>query len=196
MDNCLIMLSGGLDSAALLYKLLKESKTQVWAHHIIIINKENRYNIELEACRAIFNYCKKIRSFEYSESTWVFPFNKFICYDADIVAFTAAQIVPNLYKNEKIKVLTGRVQEDDTIQSSVNLLKYTQKLFRSATKRIEHMVVPELLKPIRNLSKKDLINSIPKELLELTFSCRKPIDNKPCNTCKSCKHVKNALKGV
>lgn len=67
--NILVMFSGGLDSTTALYKLLKETNHNIYAHHIILKDKSDRWKYELKASRDIIKYLKNIRPFDYSEST-------------------------------------------------------------------------------------------------------------------------------
>jgi 7-cyano-7-deazaguanine synthase in queuosine biosynthesis len=69
--NILVMFSGGLDSVTSLYYLLKNTKSNLYVHHIIIGN-DNRAQEELKFCRLIIKEMKNIRDFEYSESTYDF----------------------------------------------------------------------------------------------------------------------------
>ena len=61
--NILVMFSGGLDSTTALYKLLKETKHNIFVHHIILKDRSNRWKHELQACKNIVSYLKKIRPF-------------------------------------------------------------------------------------------------------------------------------------
>jgi 7-cyano-7-deazaguanine synthase in queuosine biosynthesis len=60
-----------------------------------------------------------------------------------------------------------------------------------------HKIDPEVKFMIKHLSKKDCVRLMPKELTDLTWSCRKPIilgkDHfKECGECRSCKERKAA----
>ena len=68
------MLSGGIDSAYSLKKVLSETNEKLYVHHIHIKNNEGsdvkRYKMEAKALRKIVPYMKKnFRDFHYSEST-------------------------------------------------------------------------------------------------------------------------------
>jgi len=73
--SSVIMLSGGIDSVAVLKQLLEETNDKIYAHHIHIKNNEGinnfkRYKAEALALRKIIPYMKKtFRDFHYSEST-------------------------------------------------------------------------------------------------------------------------------
>ena len=69
------MLSGGVDSVAVLKQLLEETDDKVYAHHIHLKNNEGRnntkrYKAEAKALKKIVPYMKRnFRDFHYSEST-------------------------------------------------------------------------------------------------------------------------------
>ena len=65
----LAMLSGGLDSTAMLVKLLAETGDALRVHHIRMVNREGRDRAEQRAVEAIVEYCRaRYRPFRYSES--------------------------------------------------------------------------------------------------------------------------------
>lgn len=189
----LIMLSGGLDSTYVLYKTLKDTKYKIWVHHIILKNdRENRWEAELEATKKIVEYCRKIRPFPYSESEWGFYFKQFIPWDIDVIAFTAAQIVPSIFAHGKVVLVTGRVKEDDDVRTSLNQTVYTQMLWEAATKKYQKRVEKEISKPIRHLSKKDLLKDMPQELIDMVWYCRHGENGVPCGHCRSCRDIQKA----
>jgi tRNA(Ile)-lysidine synthase TilS/MesJ len=65
----LVMFSGGLDSTAMLVKLLEETKDELRVHHIRMANKEGRAEAEQAAVERIVAWCRDhYRPFRYSES--------------------------------------------------------------------------------------------------------------------------------
>jgi 7-cyano-7-deazaguanine synthase in queuosine biosynthesis len=188
------MLSGGLDSTYVLYKTLKDTKDKVWVHHIILKNnREPRWKEELEATQKVVEYCKKIRTFPYSESEWGFYLKGFVPWDIDVITFTAAQMVPNIYPHwGKVILVTGRVKEDDDVRSSLNQTVYTQTLWEAATKQHKMHVEKEISKPIRHLSKKDLLKDMPQELIDMVWYCRRGVNGSPCGHCRSCRDIQKA----
>jgi 7-cyano-7-deazaguanine synthase in queuosine biosynthesis len=190
----LLMFSGGLDSTYILNDLMKKNE-KVWVHHITLINTvEERWVEEREAAREIVKWLwNKYRKFPYTESEWSFPFSKFYCWDMDIVTFVAAQIIPNIYAGQKIKLTTGRVMDDDESQSSIKQVERTQKMWETAKERFDYMAYNEINRPIKNKYKKELIPELPKDLLDLVWYCRRPVEGRPCGACKSCKDMEKAI---
>jgi 7-cyano-7-deazaguanine synthase in queuosine biosynthesis len=193
----LIMLSGGLDSTYILYDAVKNSEDKIWVHHIVLKNSvEVRWKEELIAARKVMEYCRKIRSFPYSESEWGFHFKKYFVWDIDVIAFTAAQIVPNIAGEDKVTLVTGRVKEDDNNPLSVQQLEYTQTLWEAASKKFAGKVEKDILKPIREKHKKELITELPLDLLNMVWYCRNSDQGRPCGKCKSCKDMAEARKSI
>ena len=72
--SSVLMLSGGIDSVAVLKYVLVETDKLLYVHHIHLKNDEgieySRYKKEAEAVRKIVPYMKKtFRNFNYTEST-------------------------------------------------------------------------------------------------------------------------------
>ena len=65
----LVLFSGGIDSKAALLWMLDNTDDNIEVHHIILKDRSNRWELELEACDKIFKWMtKNKRSFEYTES--------------------------------------------------------------------------------------------------------------------------------
>src|ERR671919_1151716 len=89
----LVMFSGGLDSTAMLVKLLAESAEELRVHHIRMVNREKRHLAEQRAVEAIVAYCRRhYRPFRYSESGLEFEALEAIPIDYLSIAFVACQV--------------------------------------------------------------------------------------------------------
>ena len=88
----LLMLSGGLDSVALLVNLLQETDDEIHAHHIELHNFENRGRAETDAIFRILPYCwEHYRRFDYSSSKCVFQLG-WSGLDITLAMFFAARV--------------------------------------------------------------------------------------------------------
>ncbi len=190
----LIMFSGGPDSLYLLYDhiIKKKDPIPIHVHHIILKNNRSpRWKQELESSRKIISYFQKIRSFDYTESEWELSLDNggFPTWDADIVAFTAAQIVPFI-KNRKVQIVTGRIMDDDDSGLSVYQVEFAQKIWEASTEKFGDKAIKKIHRPLRHLWKKDLVtellDNLPREIVDLTWSCWFPVNGEPCNKCGSC----------
>jgi 7-cyano-7-deazaguanine synthase in queuosine biosynthesis len=183
------MLSGGLDSVALLVNLLEETDQRLHAHHIQIQNYERRSQAEGHALERILAYCRAhYRPFAYTTSGSDFPLGRGGGYDLTLALFTAARVHTALASVVDI-VYTGHIAP-----SRVEILEgaavfnacYINKRFK-----------PLWLRPLAHLKKADIYRSIPRELAEMTWSCRKPVHREegyvPCGACHACKSRARAV---
>jgi 7-cyano-7-deazaguanine synthase in queuosine biosynthesis len=185
MPETLVLLSGGLDSAAMTHLLLKDSTdNQIHIHHIDIKNEDNRWMVEKVVVNNILNYFRNngYPKFVYSETSIEFPsFNGNFLYDTDCINFFSgyiASVNPNIKQ-----VAYGAIKSDVAQIGSSKRFTRARDIFRAFTD-------VEKTYPLKDYDKKDLADMIPKELLELTWSCRTPIyENEyaiPCKLCQTC----------
>src|SRR5215207_3573713 len=87
------MFSGGMDSTAMLVKLLAQSDEELRVHHIRMVNREGRAGAEQAAVQAILAWCRgRYRPFRYSESGLDFASLEAIPIDYLAIAYVACQV--------------------------------------------------------------------------------------------------------
>ena len=183
----LVMFSGGLDSTAMLVKLLAGSE-ELRVHHIRMVNKESRHQAEQRAVEAIMAYCRsRYRSFRYSESALDFAGLEAIPIDYLSIAFVACQVAIDTPRCNRIAV--GALSTDTDI---VNRSARQQRVFDAMYEcyRARKLGEPRVdwVFPVYDTPKAELAAAVPQELLDLTWSCRTPRDGfRPCGVCKACK---------
>jgi 7-cyano-7-deazaguanine synthase in queuosine biosynthesis len=185
MKSILVVWSGGLDSTYVLYKYLTETDYPVMAHHILLQNRnEFRWHQEQRAVENIKDWLKhSCRNFRYTESSY---YNSLSGKDITLCLFIASQVAHGLVgaDTKEIIVATGRIMEDDERTP----IHTQDDVFWAGVKDIEIPV--SLERPIRTMTKRDIIEECPKELVDLTWSCRQPefINGAaiPCGTCHAC----------
>ncbi|MCH1554379.1 MAG: hypothetical protein L7S45_07295 [Luminiphilus sp.] len=183
----LVMYSGGLDSVALLANVLAETEHHVHVHHIEIVNRDGRSEIENIAVEKTLDYIRReYRDFDYSSSRNEFNVGWGGGTDLQL-AFTAGRLTTALEGMVDI-VFTGHIQppfwelsEGAAILNAV-FIQRKQK--------------PEWLWPLSKIDgafgmrKVHIWESIPPELAEMTWSCRRPVmvgdDIQVCNDCHAC----------
>jgi len=226
--SSVIMLSGGIDSVSVLKRILEETDERIYAHHIHIKNNSGaqykRYKAEAEAVRKVVPYMKRtFRDFHYSESTIdtrqimnLFPTD--IKEEEDEIFINNIDFPDQLYFHfiagmlakvtHSINVYIGTCKEDYMVHSNGNILgRYAiSGKIREAT---AHPFEVTLQNPHDNQSKKENMEYLGKELMEMVWYCREPSfkNNKliTCNTkqeeeqnyqlysCQVCTHVRSAL---
>jgi len=184
MYNAILLFSGGIDSTYVAYDYLTKNKTKkLLIHHIDLKNRENRDFCENQACVNILKYFKDkgINNFFYSKSGFDYGDIKYLLYDIEIVAFTIYMIIRHpIYKDINTILLPFYMNKSqDRYDKFFNILNLTGKQFN-------------FVFPIQDMSKKQVIEKLPLDLLNLTWYCRRPINKKPCNICETCVEVRDA----
>ena len=203
-EGILLMLSGGIDSTAILHSLLTEEKYQeydIYVHHISLDNRQRRSPAEAEAVEKIVTYYRYVNHFDYTVSSidtlsmnarWSGRFS----FDMDIVCFMAAQVC--LAKRNIRQVMLG-VMADDFIKAETRegaALRYREapNIFQAALYYYpEGKPRPQVVYPAKNLTKKQLWDTLPEDVQKLTWSCRNPVweTSTPttCGVCEPCKSI-------
>ena len=193
-----LMFSGGLDSVSLLANLLATTDHDVHAHHIVLDNGEQRAGAESRAVIESFAWCREhLRPFEDSESGHIFPpGGGGGGWDTTLTMFTAARLTRSLPKWPVDVIVTGH------IRSGFRELSEGQAVF-SAALQSRRRRPPEWIRPLAWLTatrqpvrKADIAASIPPELVERSWWCRRPVEEDGdwhrCEKCHACKAMVGA----
>jgi 7-cyano-7-deazaguanine synthase in queuosine biosynthesis len=185
------MLSGGLDSTAMVVKLLTEGDDALHVHHIRLANREGRAEAEEWAVRRIVDYCARhYRAFRYSESGLDFTALEAIPIDYMAVAYAACQVAIDTPGCNRIAVGT-LAGDTDEVNRSMRQRKIFDAMYEGY--RARRLGVPDLqwIYPVHGLGKAELARLLPRELLDLTWSCRRPVRSasgyEACGQCKACR---------
>jgi hypothetical protein len=110
------MFSGGIDSTAMLVKLLTEGTDELRVHHIHMQNREGRDAAEQRAVNSILSWCREhYRPFRYSESGLDFRALEAIPIDYLSIAFVACQVAIDTPGCRRIAV--GSLARDTDIEN-------------------------------------------------------------------------------
>ncbi|RBP52865.1 7-cyano-7-deazaguanine synthase [Arenicella xantha] len=202
--SILCMFSGGIDSTGVLHTLITDEDFHDRAlivHHIILQNRENRAQAEMESVRKIIDFYQAEhphRGFTYTESVFNttgfaplkasrFPF------DMDVCAFTAGNI--SVARKDVRQVAMGRTKTDvesggDNFQKR---MERAQTIYR-AVYSLEPETIPEYIFPVINMTKEEIWDSLPEPVQSATWYCRHPQYRpgghaEPCKKCPTCKEV-------
>ena len=182
MDNILVMLSGGVDSAYCMYYYLENTNLPIYTHHIILrSDRERRYQQETKATNSIIEWCNNnypnriVKN--YNSNWWI---NSNVSgQDIDLSLFIGATVACKL--PGVTAITTGRNLEDGGVDGDVAANKIW-KVFAETYDGLEW----ETLKPGKDLHKVEVIKLLPKDLFELTWSCRSSHTDKQCGQCHAC----------
>lgn len=187
----MINLSGGLDSTYCLWKWLKENKKEtILIHHINLKSREAKIRSDKEALatKEILTYFKQnnMGNFEYIESSFDYSNFGYTVRDSDIIFF----IVGILFRNQKYRKIENIImpysKEDfqDNNYRNLELRRYQLMDLISDRKKINFIF------PIENMTRSDILNNMPGELITMCWYCRTPLSNgEPCGKCRTCRQT-------
>ena len=186
----LVMFSGGMDSTAMLVRLLTREQDELRVHHIRMVNREGRDGAEQAAVEAVLAWCRAhYRPFRYSESALDFSELAAIPIDYLSIAYVACQVAIDTPRCNRIAV--GSLSTDtDIVNRSARQQRVFQEMY--ACYRARKLGEPDVrwVFPVYDTPKAELARELPPELLDLTWSCRRPVRTpggwQPCGTCKAC----------
>ncbi|WP_420580393.1 hypothetical protein [Reichenbachiella sp.] len=196
----LCMFSGGLDSTAVLHKLITEEEYREYEliiHHIHMINREQRARAEMMAVKNILNYYVENYKVPFVYTQCVFNTNGFdslqtsrFPYDVDVCSFVAGNVCTS---HGNIKIVTrGRTKTDLESRTDSNEEQHlkTYGIFELVL-QLAKLENPEYHYPVIDMTKEEIWNSLPDKVRKMAWWCRRPIykdENTPlpCNKCKPC----------
>ena len=229
--SSIIMFSGGVDSVSVLKRLLEETDEKIYAHHIHLKNNEGmnnikRYKAEALALRKIVPYMKKtFRDFHYSEST--IDVRQLISmlpsyYTEEDEELSRYGFVPDQTYYNLIGGVLAKLSNSNNIYIGTCIEDYRSGNLRRRQHTMDNVTVsaayPKTVnthRPHDHLSKRENIEYLGKELMDMVWYCRHPIEKNgkilSCNTdvgiytpavdsetgeifkCRSCTDVSDAL---
>jgi len=184
------MLSGGLDSAAMLVKLLAETQDELRVHHIRMANREQRAEAEQAAVERIVAWCRdRYRAFRYTESALDFAELEAIPIDYLCVAFVACQVAIDTPGCNRVAV-AALSRDTDIENRAARQRRVFDALYECYRARKLGEAEVQWIYPVYHASKRELAAALPRELVEMTWSCRRPVRTggvfRPCGACKAC----------
>ena len=184
------MFSGGLDSTAMLVKLLTEGEEELRVHHIRMANKEGRDEAEQSAVERIVAFCRdRYRPFRYSESGLDFRALEAIPIDYLSIAFVACQVAIDTPRCNRVAV-AALARDTDIENRSARQRRVFDAMYECYRARKLGEAEVQWVYPVFHATKAELAAGLPSELKDLTWSCRRPVRQgagfRPCGTCKAC----------
>ena len=197
IDYTVIMLSGGLDSTYLLFQQLRDTTSIIHIHHVQVRKcggTQNQWRAENYTIPKIIKWMKNNfpnKRIEFTTSRFEYFNQYWPGWDTTYYTIIALEVAKsiyaqNIYSNIKIALgIEKNITRDPLLGQRVN--EYME-VFNAITSRMVNK--PQFIKPIVHLTKMDFIKDMPKELKNLTWSCRVPQkvggEFIPCGRCHSC----------
>lgn len=197
----LVMLSGGVDSVYLLYHYLKNYDNYVHAHHISYRHPATTRGLQEDiACHNVINWLNKnVRSVGYSQSRYECNYQIFMGWDSDLCLLEASRCAANIPgSTELVTVDLGWCKED--MANPRNTERQDRGTNRNLWSAICNSVgdrdsmsfkaalAPEIRRELIKIgiTKREMEETMPPELLAMCWSCRWPEGDKPCGKCNAC----------
>ena len=192
----MIALSGGLDSIYALWKWFNTWPGEsIVIHHVELRHRaENRLEPERRAVENIMNWFRAqgYDNFFYHTSGWDYgDIPRIHLKDIQIVAmFSAALLKMKEYSTVNNLILSWHKGEVNAPSNN--------RGFR-VRNMLRTMEVPRYINflfPIEHLTRRQMVEELPEELLSFVHSCRSPLneDGEPCGKCIACKqYLKEGL---
>jgi len=193
----LLMLSGGIDSTYLAWRLVKENTPNLHIHYISIRNSiEKIWEEQDKRIPQIIKYLRNMdNSFKFSKSRFdFFGFGK-VGWDSDIVLLVGQKVALN-QPGCRTELIIGWNPFDMTrpIVADRAERRVTPNIWEALIESAKNKddIEKKLSFPLieDNITKTQIIKEMPKELLDLTWSCRHPENGKPCKRCHACIEVR------
>ena len=186
------MLSGGLDSTAALVWMLENTEDNIHVHHVHLQNRENRAQAEHLSVEQLIPYLREnYRDFKYTESSWDMSGNH-TPYDLFVYMFIASMVAQGYKGRHKLRrIVTGSIQ----MRNNIDIRRERAwNIFLAGCGWLQSTKDVEWFKPLSDMTKEDVYSYLPKEISDLTWSCRKPKYDKnvpkPCQRCTACMAMK------
>lgn len=211
MSNILVMISGGADSISALYRLLKDTHHDIWAHHILIDHQPNRMKEEeIATAESVKWLTKNVRRFSFTKNMFTYPMELRV-YPSDmyVVGFVAASMAVSFtlkYGTVFSHIVAGHTKSDfekkPAIIRAEGQRALIEQMFKQQELNLRHVGLPKeyqsKLKLLQTIPKTDwypnaefykteVVGFLPEQLLGLCWSCLKPTNfMEPCGYCSTC----------
>lgn len=195
--DTLLLLSGGIDSAWCLWQRVKAGLV-TRTHHVVLNDWEGRAEVESVATRRILEWMNRNggdgliihteSKVDFGDIRWI-PRNFYLWayWAGTIMASPRGRSITDFVMPRHSDAFTGGPRSPGALRSD-NAHRKGIALIAGRE--------PNLVYPMVHLTKAEVVASMPKGLLALTWHCRRPKHGKPCHSCKTCKQVDAAREAI
>lgn len=180
-----VLVSGGMESVYMLWKLMKESPYEIRAHHIKLDTPQGRQKAEWIAFNNSIKWLRdNVGKIGISTSEHRHSFDTYIP-DYTIITYTAycLSCEPGV-----IAVAQGQTPIDNPPSLAfMDRRNHMLAIYKSLTRQ---NTVPQVF-PIFGTTREQILEEMPRELFQLTWSCRTPVQTitngwEACGKCDVC----------
>lgn len=191
----LLLFSGGIDSTYVLWDYLKNNPGKpIKVVHVNMKNSERRLAYEKKASQNIVKHLNELypNTIHYSEFGFDYGTNR-IVQDIEIMGF----IIGVVLRDPRITVDKVFVCASKTDLNQGRGYETRSRRRFQIIKAVTDRTDVEFDYPIKDIDREDLIKTLPKKLLNMTWFCRFPtIQGRPCGRCFTCSTTLPVLKGM
>lgn len=183
MDT-IIQLSGGIDSTYLAYEYLRNNKDKtLLIHHIHLYNHEGRVKYEAIAVKNILKWFRAngLSNYNYVLTSFDYGNMRYIIKDIEVCGFFLGIFKRSkIYEEIKNVLMPIYAKEGERFERAKEIYEIVSK---NAELNFHY--------PLRDLTKQEVIQRMPEDLLKLCWYCRNPTSSgQICGKCHTCKEVK------
>ncbi|MER7114147.1 hypothetical protein ABT332_06620 [Saccharomonospora azurea] len=199
--RALLMLSGGIDSVYVMYKALSEGR-HLHVHHIHLRNREGRVDAEARAVRRVLAWMRRkgLTNFRYTESTVDYGSLRFLVKDFYTYALFIGMIMSDPKNRDMDSFLHPRHSDAFNLRNGKVSFEQAAERANAALTGIPSLMARREIKmelPIGSMTKADVIEACPPDLLRLAWFCRRPVkvgaSFHQCNSCFTCAQVNESV---
>lgn len=192
--DTLLLLSGGIDSAWVLWRRVQAGLV-TRTHHVVLADHEGRAEVEKLATDRVLAWIRANGGqhlIHHSESHVDFGSVPWIPQNYYLWAYWAGTLMAAPRNKRLRKVLIPR--HSDAFAGGPDSLgaQHSDEAYTRIVETISGRK-PELLYPMKHLSKEQVVRSMPRDLLSLCWYCRTPKYGSACGACRTCRQVQPAL---
>ncbi len=199
--RALLMLSGGIDSVYVMYKALSEGR-ELHVHHIHLKNREGRVDAEARAVRRVLAWMRRndLTNFRYTESFFDYGTLHWLPKDYWSYALHIGMIMSDPANRDMDSFLHPRHSDAFNLKGGKVTYEQASERANAALLGIPSLMARREIKmelPIGDMTKAEVIEACPPDLLRLAWYCRRPVKYgstfQICNECFTCKQVADSV---
>ena len=191
MDSFL-NLSGGIDSTLCMYHYLRENPDKtLLVHHCHMQNVEGRKEVETKAVADVLAWLQAegLTNYEYLETHFDSGTTGYGIYDHELFAFLAGMVLRRRVRHSVHRIIVPFIKVD--VHTPDRDVRY-MRVLRSMIPRRRM----DLVTPLIHMTKEQVIRALPRDLLVLTWYCRRPQQGSTCGVCRTCLQVQPVLRSL
>lgn len=191
--DLMINISGGVDSVYAAYDTLNSGRS-VLLHHCVLKSRTNRWSQERKAVDHALKYFvrKGLDNFSYLETSFDYGKISYLIYDVELIGFLTGLVLRNP-KYKSVNEVLVSINSDDPSAKDPNTPRRVKANLLTDTVMDRKI---QFTYPYIEISKRDMLKNIPKDLLAGLWWCRTPVGGNKCGRCRPCREINEMAKSL